>query len=176
MSRLRRHGAIAVFYLSAIAAGVAPLIGGKSDSGKHRAGERSPWPMHYEGVELREMPLSAREVVFLRGFPGRVGRFFAGGREIIIRQVDAPTRRLHSAADCLRGGGYAVKPLPSQKDASGHLMGCMRATLADESLEVCELIRDSNDSSWPDVSEWYWNALLDPESGPWWSYVVAREL
>jgi hypothetical protein len=176
MPELSRYGAVILFGLSVVTAGVAPLLGEHRSSANPGQEVEFSWPTHYEGVALRKMPLSEKEDAFLRDFPGRVGRFLADGQEIIIRRVETPTRRLHSAAECLRGNGYSVTPLPSREDAFGHPMGCMRARLASESLEVCELIRDDHGSSWPDVSEWYWHALFDPDSAPWWSYVVARGL
>src|SRR5262249_19477717 len=40
-------------------------------------------------------------------------------------------------------------------------------------LKVCELIRDERGQNWPDVSAWYWHALLGWTHSPWWSVVVA---
>ena len=77
------------------------------------------WPTHYEGRALTELPLTQRELAFVRDFPGRVGRFSDGRREIIIRWVGAPTRRLHPAADCFRGLGYSMTPMPVRQDATG---------------------------------------------------------
>jgi len=175
MAGLRREAAAAVFCMAAIAAGVAPLASGTGGMQRRHEGSPPAWPAHYEGRELTEMPLSPREEAFLRGFPGRVGRFSDGWREIIIRRVDEPTRRLHSAADCLRGAGYAVTPLPARKDASGAAMGCMRASRDKDAIAVCEVIRDGSGGSWPDVSEWFWNALPGTARGPWWSYVVVEK-
>jgi hypothetical protein len=107
-------------------------------------------------------------------FPGRVGRFSDGRREIIIRWVGAPTRRLHPAADCLRGSGYTITPLPGRTDAAGATMGCFRARHGADSMTVCELIRDQRGASWPDVSAWYWNGMLGTSPAPWWSFVVAE--
>jgi hypothetical protein len=53
-------------------------------------------------------------------------------------------------------------------------MSCFRASLRDEHLRVCELIRDGQGASWPDVSAWYWNAIFGSRQGPWWSFVVAE--
>jgi hypothetical protein len=57
-------------------------------------------PAH-EGCALVELPLTPREAGFTRTFPAGLGRFSDGQRELIIRWVGAPTRRLHSAADYL---------------------------------------------------------------------------
>jgi hypothetical protein len=112
--------------------------------------------------------------VFVSGFPGWVGRFHDGRREIIVRWVSAPTRLLHPAADCFRGIGYAVTPLPARRSADGHVMGCFRATRGKEAVTACELIRGTDGEHWPDVSAWYWSALLGASPAPWWSYVVAE--
>ena len=144
------------------------------------ANENFPgWPVSYEGSELTELPLTQREAAFVQDFPGRVGRFSDGRREIIIRWVGAPTRRLHPAADCFRGSGYSVTPMPVRKDAAGAAMSCFRASQfrandGADILMVCELIRDERGESWPDVSAWYWSGMLGTSSAPWWSFVVAE--
>ena len=132
------------------------------------------WPSHYEGRQLTALPLTPRETAFVRDFPGRVGRFSDGRREIIIRFVGAPSRRLHSAADCLRASGYGITPLPARRDSSGATMGCFRATLHGAGMTVCELIRDDLGNSWSDVSAWYWDGMLRSSPPPWWSFVVAE--
>ena len=129
------------------------------------------WPTHYEGRALTELALTQRELAFVRDFPGRVGRFSDGSREIIIRWIGAPTRRLHPAADCFRGLGYSVTPLPVGKDATGAAMGCFRASHGADHLTVCEVIRDQRGGSWPDVSAWYWDGLLGASCG---AVVVVR--
>ena len=53
-------------------------------------------------------------------------------------------------------------------------MGCMRARRGAVSVDVCEVVRDNKGRSWPDVSEWFWHALLNPTGRPWWSYVVVQ--
>src|SRR5262245_15333361 len=132
------------------------------------------WPTHYDGRALKAMPLTRRELAFVQDFPGRVGRFSDGRREIIIRWVGAPTRRLHPAADCFRANGYAITPVPARTNSVGDTMSCFRASFRGQHMRVCELIRSEQGASWPDVSAWYWNAMLGSERGPWWSYVVAE--
>jgi hypothetical protein len=172
VQHVRRWGAITAFVLAAISAALAPLFARTSDT--VFAKDFPGWPTHYEGRALTELPLTQREVAFVRDFPGRVGRFSDGRREIIIRWVGAPTRRLHPAADCLRGSGYAITPLPARTDAAGAAMGCFRARHGADSMTVCELIRDQRGASWPDVSAWYWNGMLGASPPPWWSFVVAE--
>ena len=112
MAQVNSSGAIAAFLLAAVAAALAPLLNRVNDTAMAADGQFSGWPTRYEGRELTEMALTQREAAFVRDFPGRVGRFSDGGREIIIRWVGAPTRRLHSAADCFRGSGYSIAPMP----------------------------------------------------------------
>jgi hypothetical protein len=132
------------------------------------------WPAHYDGRPLQEMPLGQRELAFVRDFPGRIGRFSDGVREIIIRWVGTPTRRLHPARDCFRASGYSVAALPARGHARGAAMGCFHASRGEERMTVCEQIRDQEGQTWSDVSAWYWHALLGRTRSPWWSVVVAE--
>jgi hypothetical protein len=166
---------IAAFLLTALAAAVAPLLGGSHDARATNAGFPG-WPTQYEGRPLVALPLTPRENSFVRDFPGRVGRFSDGRREIIIRWVDVPTRRLHSAADCFRGIGYSITPLPVRKNASDAAMSCFRAGHVGDAVAVCEMIRDEHGSIWPDISAWYWSAMFGASPGPWWSFVVAERM
>jgi hypothetical protein len=160
--------------LAAVAAAIAPLINKAGGSASTTSVSFSGWPSHYEGLELAELPLTQREVAFTGDFPGRIGRFTDGRREIIIRWVNAPTRRLHSASDCFRGSGYSTTPLPVRRDATGAAMGCFRASHRADDLTICEITRDERGETWPDVSAWYWHAMLGSSPGPWWSFVVAE--
>jgi hypothetical protein len=171
---MRSRGAIAAFLVAATAAALAPLFNVPKVAATAAADTFPGWPTHHEGRALTEMALTQRESAFVHDFPGRVGRFTDGRREIIVRWVGAPTRRLHPAADCFRGSGYGVKPLPIRKDAAGAAMGCFRAQHGTDDLTVCELIRDERGETWPDVSAWYWNAMWGAAPGPWWSFVVAE--
>ena len=170
-----RSIAIAAVLVAAAAAALTPLIARPGGAADVPHGNFAGWPTHYEGRALTELPLTQRELAFVQDFPGRVGRFTDGRREIIVRWIGAPTRRLHPAADCFRGSGYGVTPLPVGKDASGRAMGCFRASRGTDVLTVCELIRDERGASWPDVSAWYWNSMLGASAAPWWSFVVAEQ-
>src|SRR5262245_27622965 len=105
MRRLKPRSEIAVLLLAAAAAALAPFI--ERSNGAAASAPFPGWPAEYEGRALSELPLTSRETAFVQDFPGRVGRFTDGQREIIIRWIGAPTRKLHSAADCFRGSGYA---------------------------------------------------------------------
>jgi hypothetical protein len=173
MANMRSLVANASLVLAACVAAIVPLLGeSSSTAGSGFAG----WPTHYEGRVLTELALTKREAAFVGDFPGHVGRFSDGRRELIIRWVNAPTRRLHSSADCLRGSGYKVVPTAAMRDASGAPMGCFLATRQADELSVCEVIRDERGESWPDVSAWYWHALFGASPAPWWSLVVAERI
>jgi hypothetical protein len=172
MRLLNTRGEIAALLLAAAAAALAPFV---TRSNSAAASAPFPgWPTHYEGRPLVELPLTSREVAFTQDFPGRVGRFSDGQREIIIRWLGTPTRKLHSAADCFRGSGYTISPIAARKGSGGSTMGCFRATLHGASMTVCEMIRDERGGSWSDVSAWYWDGMLRSSPPPWWSFVVAQ--
>jgi hypothetical protein len=168
----RLNARIAALLLAGAAAALAPLV---ERSNGATAGAPFPgWPAEYQGRALVELPITPREAAFVQDFPGRVGRFTDGRREIIIRWLGAPTRKLHAAADCFRGSGYAITPIAARKNSDGTTMGCFRATLRGASMTVCEVIRDERGGSWSDVSAWYWDGMLRSSAPPWWSFVVAQ--
>jgi hypothetical protein len=137
VARTQAGAKIAAFLVAAATAASAPLLPGRNQTAAgdlHFAG----WPLAYEGRALTEMPLTQREIAMARDFPGRIGRFSDGKREIVMRWVGVPTRRLHSAADCLRGIGYSITPLPARRDAGGHAMGCLRASHGADVMTVCD--------------------------------------
>jgi len=131
------------------------------------------FPATFEGFEIKELPLSERESYFLEDFPGHIGRFSDGKREIIIRYVREATRKLHPADDCFRAIGYSTKPLPLKVDEEGKRWSCFAAVKADEKLRVCERIYNFEGDEWTDVSSWYWSAL-GKSYGEWWAVTVAE--
>ena len=131
------------------------------------------WPSHYEGKLLRPLPLSSLEQRFAEDFPGRVGRFSDGKREIVMRWVSRETRKLHPAVDCFRGSGYQVSPLPIDVDPDGVRWGSFLATRGTEKIKVRERIYDAAGNAWTDVSSWYWAALWEQSQRPWWAITVA---
>ncbi|MFA5951601.1 MAG: hypothetical protein WC807_15085 [Hyphomicrobium sp.] len=175
---MRRIGAsfgTACLLIAGIVAGTLPIFR-QSEGATIRTSDGFPgWPTEHDGRPLQELPLAEREAAFALDFPGRTSRFTDGRREIILRFIVEPTRRLHSASDCLHSIGYSITPLPVRRDAAGRLMGCFRAQGPGGDLSVCELVRDERGGAWPDVSAWYWNALLGYSQGPWWSIVVAEK-
>ena len=132
------------------------------------------WPAQLDGQGLRALPLTERELRFGGDFPGQIGRFTDGRREVIIRWVTEATRKLHPASDCFEGIGFHVRPLPLHVDGDGSLWSSFLATRGDERLHVRERIYTSTGESWPDVSSWYWAAARGTSAGPWWAVTVAE--
>lgn len=154
-------------------AAVSPML---APTSAHETQRGFPgWPKTYEGRPLQPLPLSVIEARFAENFPGRIGRFSDGQREIILRWVTSETRKLHPAADCFRGMGYAVQTLPMQRHSNGAHWGRFRAVRDQSALLVEERIVDAEGRQWTDVSAWYWAALWGDTQGPWWAITFARQ-
>jgi hypothetical protein len=162
-----------IFIIGISLAAVAPLY--SAQRGRPATEGQFPgWPTHFEGRALTTLPLSERELRFGRGFPGRIGRFTDGRREIVLRLVTQETRMLHPAADCFRGLGYTISPLPVRLDGEGRRWGVFEARRGEEHLLVSERIYSAADGgAWSDVSTWYWSALVGRSRGPWWAVTIA---
>lgn len=152
-----------LFALALLAAAVAPLLP------PAQAGNPSlpfpGWPREFEGRPLAELPLSDLEERFAGGFPGRLGRFSDGTREILARWVTEKTRLLHPSADCFRGAGYEVGVPRLRKDGWSEFT----ATRQGESFVVRERIEGPG-GPWTDTGAWYWSA----SPGPWWAFTVTE--
>jgi hypothetical protein len=96
-----------------------------------------------------------------------VARFTDGERDIVMRWVTQPTRRLHPAEDCYRGLGYTVDTSRIVTDADRARWRCFKASRKQDAREVCEQLQDQEGGRWTDVSAWYWAALLQQSNGPW---------
>lgn len=162
----------ALLLAGCLAAALVPLAG--SAAATPETEDFPGWPATFEGRRLTELPLSEREQRFTAGFPGRVGRFHDGEREIIIRWAARPTRKLHPASHCFAAHGYRVEPAPWQRDAEGRTWSALVARKDGEVVEIREAIRDASGRQWADVSSWYWAAARSRSQGPWWSFIVAR--
>ena len=134
------------------------------------------WPSSFEGRELTVLPLSEREQRFGLDFPGRLARFTDGRREIIIRWVTQPTRKLHPASDCFEAIGYSVRPDALRVDRNGARWGSFIATRGTERLLVSERIYTEAGDTWADTSAWYWSAISQNTRGPWWAVTVAEKM
>ena len=161
----------AVFILMAALAAFAPEI--RSPAAAPSLQGFPGWPAQVGGRPLTRLPPGPQDEWFARDFPGRIARFSSGEEQVVLRWINAPTRRLHPASHCFEGAGFAVEPRPMRR-MHGALAGCFVARRDGESLNVCEWIADSDGRSWSDVSSWYWSALAAPPARNWWSYVVVR--
>ena len=134
------------------------------------------WPPTFEGRPLEPLPLSADERRFMQAAAGAVQRFTDGSREIVMRWVTQPTRRLHPASDCYRGLGYTVGVAQITRTDDGEQWRCFdvhRGKDGRDDRHVCERIVDHDGRAWTDVSSWYWAASLEQSQGPWLVTTVA---
>lgn len=130
------------------------------------------WPREWDGRPLEQKPLSEKEDAFAKTFPGRTGRFSDGQREMIIRWVTEPTRKLHPASDCLRAFGAHVTARPLHIDNQGTAWGSLEVVQHGRRFWVHEQFRDAAGGTWSDVSSWYWAAVRGKTTGPWWVYDI----
>ena len=124
------------------------------------------------------MPIAPapEDALLARSFPGRTARFSDGRRQVVLRAMTAPTRRLHPASDCFRASGWDIRPAPMQMVAGAGPASCFLALRGGRTVRVCERIAGSKGANWPDISSWYWAALLDPSSGPWLAALTVEPL
>jgi hypothetical protein len=88
-----------------------PLAGnGRAASAPTAAPGGHEWPSQWRGQALQPLARSAVEARFADRFPGRIARFRIGegGEELVLRDVQRPTRLMHPAADCWRGIGWQI--------------------------------------------------------------------
>ena len=166
-----------VFYIIACAiAALVPYVSAQYPT----AADTAPavmfpgWPRTFEGKTLTPIALNEVEKSFASDFPGRIARFTDGKREVIIRWVTEPTRKLHPSSDCFQGLGYSVEPLAAHRDEHGTLWARFAAIKRNSRLVVYEQIHADSGETWTDVSAWYWSALQQ-ESGSWWAITVAEK-
>ena len=184
--RLRDHAAQQwPFAALALALWCAMLPLGLTRAAAPATAPHAEWPTHYRGQVLQPLAVSAVEQRFAAQFPGRIARFaVADGSELVLRDVDRPTRMLHPAADCYRGLGYRIADARLEQDADGRLWRCFAATREGQGdatrLRVCERIAGADGRAWTDTSAWFWAALLADKGGPGsggpWQAVTTVEL
>ena len=162
---------VRLFVLLCGAAALAPLVSPQRVAPSNAA--FPGWPDTFEHVSLRQLPLSPIEEKFQDNFPGRVGRFTDGNREIIVRWVSGATRKLHPGSDCFKANGYALSPRPIATNGAER-WSVFIASKDGQALEVRERIVDSTGAQWSDVSAWYWAVQLGQTTGPWWAVTVAQ--
>lgn len=157
-----------LFLITCFISSLTPLISTRA-SWNDKSTPFPGWPDLIPGKTLTELPLQSQEKEYVKSFPGRIGRFTDGDVEYVIRWVTKATRKLHPAADCFRGSGYQVQPLPLEVDPDGTSWGCFKAWNEQLIILVQERIIETGGRSWTDVSAWYWAALMGKTSGPWWA-------
>ncbi|RYZ01217.1 MAG: hypothetical protein EOO24_15350, partial [Comamonadaceae bacterium] len=114
-------------------------------------------------------------------FPGRIARLTDGHDVLVLREVTAPTRMLHPAADCYRALGYRIAQARLERDARQRLWRCFTATRTQgqtlpSGLRVCERIEAADGTSFTDTSAWYWAAARGQSKGPWQAVTTAKQL
>ena len=134
------------------------------------------WPSQWDGRALRPMALSEVERRFASRFPGAIARMTDGRQQLVLRQVEQPTRMLHPAADCYRGLGYRITAAHLETDAQQRRWRCFEAERGGARLRVCERIVDAAGEAYTDTSHWYWAALLGRSTGPWQAVTTAQVL
>ena len=121
-----------------------------------------------EQYDLTKIDPTAEEMYFSQHFPGSIGVYQSAGLHLIVRDVACATRQLHPSADCLRAVGYAIGEEKIFVDRKGGPWWHYRIQKEGQRFDVHERIISSLDqSSWTDVSAWYWSALRHPLNGPW---------
>ncbi len=134
------------------------------------------WPSEFEGCPLSRLELTPEESKFAVSFPGHVGKFSDGQREILYRYVNRPTRQLHPSSDCFKGSNFRITPLPAVRDRYGRVWSRFSASRDEKLLEVREIVVDANDNhkTWSDISAWYWSAVAAPRDSIWVAITVVK--
>lgn len=157
--------------VAALAAALAPFAPGREAPSPPPVA----WPETFDGRPLTPIAAAPEDAALARDFPGRVARFSDGRRQVVLRSVAAPTRRLHPARDCFRAIGYVVTPAPMRAMPGGPA-SCFEARRDGKALLVCERIADAAGASFADPSAWYWPALLGRSPGPWLAATVVEPI
>ena len=165
-----RYAAMATFSAAAAACMAFRLPPG--ESAEQAAWNFPGWPTQFEGETLVEEPLGGFEMEFAKRFPGKIGRFRAGRRMVIMRWTPRLTHRVHGAAYCLEATRWKIEPRPLEMRADG-AWSVFSATRDGETLHVREQARDASGTTFADVPAWFFSALLGRSTGPWWIVTVA---
>ena len=174
LDRFAARGSKLAFGLALAACALAPLA--RPPRGEAVSAHASEPPAAWDGRALRPLALSPVERRFADRFPGRIERLTDGEQVLVWREVSAPTRMLHPAADCYRGLGYRIEQARLERDASQRLWRCFVAERDGHRLRVCERIVDADGQAFTDASSWFWAAQLKQSTGPWQAITIARML
>jgi hypothetical protein len=156
-----------------VLATVAPLFASHGLRPHPASAPLPDWPHEFEGRPLTPVALTPGQTKFLGDFPGAAARFSDGERDILMRWVTQPTRRLHPAEDCYRGWGFTVAASKIRVDRDGRHWRCFEVSNQGVARQVCEQIRDDEGRNYTDVSSWYWDATLERTRAPWLVVTVA---
>jgi hypothetical protein len=176
LRRLRRAALVKCVYGGALVSCALLAIGLQWHAADAVHVAAPEWPSQWDGRELRPMALSEVEQRFAARFPGAIARMTDGRQQLVLRQVDQPTRMLHPAVDCYRGLGYRIAAVHLETDAQQRRWRCFEAERAGTRLRVCERIVDASGEAYTDTSHWYWSALLGRSAGPWQAVTTAQVL
>jgi len=171
MHRLERLAGKGLFALALAACALAPLA--RSQREPAAVGPAGEAPVQWNGSTWRPMALGAVEQRFAARFPGRIARLTDGEHVLVWREVAAPTRMLHPAADCYRGLGYRIGEARLESDSQQRLWRCFVAERDGRRLRVCERIVDAQGQAFTDASSWFWAAQLGRSVGPWQAFTIA---
>ncbi len=163
---------IIIFIILSIAAGLSPLLS-NDDVPAQKA---SSWPVQFDGKILTPLPAAAADRFFQNGFPGHVARFSDGRRQIVLRQVNKATRKLHPARDCFQSLGYSIDNAAMIRTENDGTRSCFDATKDGKILRICEQITDSQGGAYPEVAAWYWPALTGQSQGPWLAATIVETI
>lgn len=160
-----------------VAAALSWLPRPGADVAEHRPAADVSWPVTFDDAPLEPLRSSATERAFAADFPGAIARFRAGSGEVVLRHVVEATRRLHPAADCLRATGHAVVATGPIVDERGRLWSTAVASKDGRRWRVRErIVDDRSGQVFTDASSWWWAALLERSTGPWWAWTVLEPI
>ncbi len=172
MTMRKRAGrlALAAFIGASVLGAGAPLVSTSAPSSP--ATDAFPGWNRLAPPHWRQLPLGGQEQIFASGFPGRIARFAGGGEQLVIRWIDAPTRRLHPSRDCLRGAGYAVRRVSSEASTPAGASSWI-AERNGQAMRVEEWIVDAKGQTFSEVGQWYWASRVGGSSGPWVAFTLS---
>ncbi len=122
----------------------------------------------YQGRAVEEIPLSEKEEIFAKNFPGQLKVYRIENGTLILRRITKASRMLHPSYHCLKAEGFSISNSSLKKTPEGQALLQYQVTRGAERFLVTESIRNLDGSRhWTEVSAWYWHALFHPDSGPW---------
>lgn len=157
-----------------LAVALVPILAGTFVPSSEASGRFSGWVDEWDGADLKRIPFTWRERMFVQGFPGQVEHFSDGRRELIMRYTERATRKLKSSAECFSEVGFKVTPLEPLHDDKGRTWSVFQAEKFGETLRISERVTDRRGTEWPKVSSWYWAATFGWSSGPWYAITIVE--